>query len=167
VTQIEANGTAGLAGGGSFPFGMIKILDLGLARFDETFNSDADKADPLTVAGQGGLRGSADYLAPEQAVDFHAADIRADIYSLGCVFYFLLAGKPPFDGGSLALKLIRHQNNAPPPLEKVRTDVPRKLLPLVNKMMAKKPSERFQTPGEVAAAIAATAQRGWLGLWRG
>src|SRR5262249_3767271 len=103
----ETNGSAGSYGGQSFPFGLIKILDLGLARFDETFNSDADNADPLTVAGQGGLRGSADYLAPEQAVDFHSADIRADVYSLGCVFYFLLAGKPPFDGRSLALKLMR------------------------------------------------------------
>ncbi len=64
VTQVETNGAAGAGGGQSFPFGLIKILDLGLARFDETFSSDADNGDPLTVAGQGGLRGSADYLAP-------------------------------------------------------------------------------------------------------
>ncbi len=119
------------------------------------------------MAGQGGLRGSADYLAPEQAVDFHTADIRADIYSLGCVFYFLLAGKPPFDGGSLALKLMKHQNSAPPPLEKVRADLPRKLPQLIYKMMAKKPEHRFQTPGEVAAAIGAVPLKGWLGRWRG
>jgi len=151
--------------GQSYPYGLIKILDLGLARFDDPLNGNGG-ADPLTMAGQGGLRGSADYLAPEQAVDFHTADIRADIYSLGCVFYFLLAGKPPFDG-SLALKLMKHQRNAPPPLEKVRTDLPRKLPQLVYKMMAKQPLHRYQTPGEVANALAAVHQRGWLGLWRG
>jgi serine/threonine protein kinase len=165
VTQMEGpNGMAGVHGGQSFPFGLVKVLDLGLARFDETFTSEGD---PLTIAGQGGLRGSADYLAPEQAVDFHTADIRADIYSLGCVFYFLLAGKPPFDGGSLALKLMRHQRNAPPPLEKVRGDLPRRLPPLIYKMLAKDPAHRYQTPGEVASAIAGTGQRSWLGLWRG
>jgi serine/threonine-protein kinase len=159
---IGGSGTIYL--GQSFPWGLIKIFDLGLARFDEPINGEGQ--DPLTMAGQGGLRGSADYLAPEQAIDFHTADVRADIYSLGCTFFFLLTGRPPFHTGSLAQKLMNHQRMAPPPLEKVAPRVPRRLAQIVNKMMAKRPEDRFQTPAEVAAAVASSPQRSWLGLWR-
>jgi len=173
VTEVEHAGTAqgqsgaasALALGQSYPFGLIKILDLGLARFDEP--EDAGEGGPLTQAGEGGLRGSADYLAPEQAVDFHNADIRADIYSLGCTFYFLLTGQAPFEGGSLAVKLMKHQNAVPAALDKVRKGVPRKLAQIVERMLAKKADQRFQTPAEVAAAVAAVGQRGWLGMLRG
>jgi serine/threonine-protein kinase len=166
VTHIEAGeGLAGPYSGQSFPFGLIKILDLGLARFDATY---IENADDLTMAGKGGVRGSADFLAPEQAIDFHSADIRADIYSLGCTFYFLLAGKPPFDGGSLAQKLMKHQSAEPPSLEKKRgSAVPRRLPQIIARMMAKRPEDRYQTPAEVASAIGSTQQRSWLGLWRG
>ena len=166
VTQVEAGSATGSAiyAGQSFPYGLIKVLDLGLARFDEAVD---EPEDPLTMAGQGGIRGSADYLSPEQAVDFHTADIRADIYSLGCTFFFLLTGKPPFDGGSLAQKLMKHQRSAPPAIESLRRNVPRRLPPIIYKMMAKDPNDRYQTPGEVAAAIANVSQRSWLNIWRG
>jgi serine/threonine-protein kinase len=164
VTQVEAaNGTGSAAYvGQSFPYGLIKILDLGLARFDDTF----EDTDPLTISGQGGIRGSADYLAPEQAVDFHTADIRADIYSLGCTLFFLLTGQPPFEGGSLAQKLMKHQKANPPILDKVRPGLPRRLGAIVYRMMAKNPADRFQTPGQVAAAIGGSRQGSWLKLWR-
>jgi serine/threonine protein kinase len=172
VTELEhgnerwsqASTASALASGQSFPFGLIKILDLGLARFDES--EQQGNGDPLTQAGSGGLRGSADYLAPEQAVDFHTADIRADIYSLGCTFYFLLTGKSPFDGGSLATKLMRHQNAAAPPLDRLRKGLPRRLQQVIDRMLAKKPDQRFQTPAEVAGAVAGSGGRSWLGLWR-
>jgi serine/threonine protein kinase len=162
--KLTGSSSSMVYGGQSFPWGLIKILDLGLARFDETLNGDSD--DPLTMAGQGGIRGSADYLAPEQALDFHTADIRADIYALGCTFFYLLTGKPPFDGGSLAQKLMKHQRAAPPPLEKGRAGLPRKLSAIIARMMAKKPQDRFQRPAEVAAAIASVSQRSWINLWR-
>jgi len=171
VTELEhgnerwsqASTASALASGQSFPFGLIKILDLGLARFADT---EENNGDPLTQAGAGGLRGSADYLAPEQAVDFHTADIRADIYSLGCTFYYLLTGKSPFDGGSLATKLMRHQNAAAPPLERLRKGLPKRLQQVIDRTMAKKPEQRYQTPAEVAGAVAGNSGRSWLGLWR-
>src|SRR5262249_5774066 len=86
--------------------------------------------------------------------DFHKAEGRADIYSLGCTFYFLLAGQPPFAGASLAQKLIRHQQSEPPPLEQFRSDVPREVVSVLRKMLAKRPEDRYQTAAEVAAALA-------------
>jgi hypothetical protein len=104
------------------------------------------------------LIGTPDYLAPEQALDFHGADIRADIYSLGCTFYYLLTGQPPFPGGMLAQKLLRHQQEEPAPLAQVRSDVPREVETVLRRMLAKRPADRYQTPAEVAEAIAVFAQ---------
>src|SRR5262249_48827773 len=100
------------------------------------------------------LIGTADYLAPEQALDFHAADIRADIYSLGCTFYYLLTGQPPFSGGMLAEKLLKHQQAEPPPIQQFRQDVPAGLSDVMRKMLAKRPQDRHQTPAEVDEALA-------------
>jgi WD40 repeat protein len=104
------------------------------------------------------LIGTADYLAPEQALDFHKADIRSDIYSLGCTFYYLLAGQPPFAGGTLAEKLLKHQQSPPPPLEQFRQDMPAGLTELLAKMLSKRPQQRWQTPAEVALALARISQ---------
>jgi eukaryotic-like serine/threonine-protein kinase len=168
LTQIEASmtTTVGLSGR-SFPYGLIKILDLGLARFDESDNEEIDG--PLTQAGAGGIRGSVDYLSPEQAVDFHQADIRADIYGLGCTFYYLLTGKPPFPNGSLAQRLMNHQRVPAPPLSQLRGDLPEMLDVVGEKMLAKDPKERFQQPIEVAAALASlttTPRRKWYEFWK-
>jgi serine/threonine protein kinase len=128
--------------------GVVKILDLGLARF---FSPAAD--DKLTQQFDETVLGTADYLAPEQAIDSSAVDIRADIYGLGGTFYFLLAGRPPFPEGSIAQKLLWHQNTAPTPIRDLRPDVPPELAAVLDKMLAKDPAARYQTPLEVMAAL--------------
>ena len=128
--------------------GQVKILDFGLSRFA----SEAPSQRGTTA--QGMVLGSADYIAPEQIDDPHAADIRADLYSLGCTLYFLLAGRPPFPDGSLIQKLMAHREKLPRPLADVRAGMPRELVLLVDRMMAKSPPQRFQTPDEVALALA-------------
>jgi serine/threonine protein kinase len=138
--------------------GLVKVADLGLARLPRAVNDEVTAM--LTGARTTGtltpehaiMMGTADYLAPEQAVDFHQADIRADIYSLGCSFYFLLAGQPPFPGGTLATKVARHLQSEPPSIEESR-DVPRELSLVLRRLLAKKPEQRYQTPGAVAEAL--------------
>jgi len=130
----------------------VKILDLGLARLDQP--PKGSKTQNLTVlAGNNAIMGTPDYQAPEQAIDFHAADIRSDLYSLGCTLYFLLTGRPPFDGGNMAEKLIKHQQAEPKPIEEIRSDLPVDLPIILQKLMAKQPVARFQTPGELAQAL--------------
>lgn len=128
--------------------GVVKILDLGLARF---FHEGEDKS--LTIAHDEKVLGTADYLAPEQAIDSHQVDSRADIYSLGCTLYFLLTGHPPFTEGSLAQRLMAHQTKEPPPVTDDRPDTPEDLVQILNKMMAKDKEERYQTAYEAAAAL--------------
>ncbi|MGC1274361.1 MAG: protein kinase [Planctomycetaceae bacterium] len=130
--------------------GTIKILDLGLARF-----SGDGEEHSLTVAHDEKVLGTADYLAPEQALDSHTVDARADLYSLGCTIYFLLTGAPPFTEGRLAQRLMAHQTKAPPPLAERRPGVPTSLAAIVMKMMAKRPDDRYQTASEVADVLAA------------
>jgi serine/threonine protein kinase len=126
--------------------GCVKILDLGLARFTANADNLTRMIDSKTILG------TADYLAPEQARDSNV-DIRADIYSMGALFYFLLTGKPPFDGGNIAQKLIWHQTKMPAPLDTVRPDVPKPLAAIVTQMMDKDPNKRFATPVELINAL--------------
>jgi WD40 repeat protein/tRNA A-37 threonylcarbamoyl transferase component Bud32 len=130
------------------PDGVVKILDFGLARFVSESGSEA----ALTQSGT--LMGTADYIAPEQTLDARQADIRADIYSLGCTLYFLLTGQPPFPGGSLGQKLLRHQQAEPITVQQLRAGVPGELARVLGKMLAKRPQDRYQTPAEVAEALA-------------
>ena len=125
----------------------MKLLDLGLA----LVNQDDDES--LTVLYNEKVMGTADYLAPEQAVNSHAVDLRADIYSLGCTLYFLLVGHPPFPKGSLAQRIANHQSTQPPCLSTLREDVPEKLLEIVEAMMCKDPDERMQTCNDVQVAL--------------
>ena len=125
----------------------VKLLDLGLA----LVNQDDDES--LTVLYNEKVMGTADYLAPEQAVNSHAVDLRADIYSLGCTLYFLLVGHPPFPKGSLAQRIANHQSTQPPCLSTLREDVPEKLLEIVEAMMCKDPTERMQTCNDVQVAL--------------
>jgi serine/threonine-protein kinase len=130
--------------------GVVKVLDLGLALLAR--NTNGEVTSTLTEIGSVTM-GTPDYMAPEQALDFHAVDIRADIYSLGCTLYYLLTGQPPFPAGTMAQKLMRHQQAAPPPLAQYRGDVPPAVEAVLRRMLAKRPDERFQTPAEVVAAL--------------
>jgi serine/threonine protein kinase len=94
-----------------------------------------------------------DYLAPEQALNSHKADGRADIYSLGCVMYFLLTRQPPFPDGSVAERLLKHQKEDPAPIASLRSDVPETLEAIVRRMMAKRPEARYQSATELIEAI--------------
>src|SRR5690606_26333690 len=124
---------------------IVKLLDMGLARF---FHDTEEES--LTVAHDEKVLGTADYLAPEQALDSHSVDARADLYSLGCTFYFLLTGHPPFTEGTLAQRLMSHQTKQPPAVTDERPDMPSELLAILEKMMAKNREERYQTAGEIA-----------------
>lgn len=126
---------------------VVKVLDLGLARFTD------DKSASLTVAYDENVLGTADYLAPEQARDSHGVDQRADIYSMGCSLYYLLTGHPPFPDGTLPQRLMMHQRHPPPSIYKDREDAPEDLVKICLKMMAKKPEHRYQTMAEVSAAL--------------
>jgi hypothetical protein len=128
--------------------GTVKVLDMGLARFFEDDESN------ITGKYDENVLGTADYLAPEQALDSHNVDIRADIYSLGATFYFCLTGCTPFEGGTIAQKLIWHQTRRPKSVRAIRPEVLPELAAVVEKMMAKDPGQRFQTPAEVVTALA-------------
>jgi serine/threonine-protein kinase len=134
-------------------WGTVKILDLGLARLSHP--APGSKTKNLTVLGGASVTmGTPDYQAPEQAIEFHTADIRADIYSLGCTLYFLLTGKPVFEG-TLPEKLLKHQQGEPKPLAESRDDIPESLQAITNKALEKLPAHRQQTPGELAEELAA------------
>ncbi|MEM1061774.1 MAG: serine/threonine-protein kinase, partial [Planctomycetota bacterium] len=128
--------------------GVVKILDLGLARFFD----EGDDTGSLTVAHDERVLGTADYLAPEQAVDSHTVDERADLYSLGCTCYYLLTGAPPFTDQSLAKRLLAHQTRTPEPLRARRPDTPDSVERLVERMMEKKADDRFASARELAEA---------------
>jgi serine/threonine protein kinase len=128
--------------------GTVKILDMGLARFfGQTNDNVTERYDPDSVLG------TADYLAPEQALS-NVVDIRADLYALGGSLYFLLTGSSPFPKGTVAEKLVAHQTKEPTPVTAFRKDVPAELLAVLAKLMKKDPAERYQTPTELVAALA-------------
>ena len=119
---------------------VIKVLDFGLAKVTREVPVDGT----LTIEGQ--LLGTPDYIAPEQTLDARRADIRADIYSLGCTLYYLLTGGPPFRGSTIAAILMAHHEREARPLNRVRPEVPMELAAVVARMMAKDPRRRFQAP---------------------
>src|SRR5439155_15582336 len=101
-----------------------------------------------------GVLGTPDFMAPEQARDARRADVRADIYSLGCTLFFLLSGQPPFPTGTTIEKVLRHQLERAPALSQFRSDLHPDLIAIVNRLMRKDPAERHQTPIEVAEDLA-------------
>jgi serine/threonine-protein kinase len=126
--------------------GVVKILDLGLALMRE-------EAESLTILHNERVMGTADYLAPEQAVNSHNVDHRADIYSLGCTLYYLLTGHPPFPEGSLAQRIAMHQTTEPAPIISSRKDCPQALIEICQRMMKKNRNERFQNCSDVEQAL--------------
>jgi serine/threonine protein kinase/WD40 repeat protein len=147
------------------PWGMIKILDLGLVRLGESLTGSIGNLTQLNT-----VMGTPDFISPEQAMNSKASDIRSDLYSLGCTFYCMLTGQAPYPEGTLTQKLLQHQSEEPQPASLVRAArmtadagdatavdaelyVPKEVDAVLRKLMAKKPEQRFQTPGEVAIVL--------------
>jgi len=128
----------------------VKILDFGLARL----HANEKEQTQTIIAKENTVMGTPDFLSPEQSRDLHSVDIRADLYSLGCTIYYLLTGEVPFPGGNTVDKLIRHNRESARPIEELRPDVPAKIAIIVEKLMAKNPADRFQTPDELMDALA-------------
>jgi serine/threonine protein kinase len=127
--------------------GRIKILDMGLARV----TAGGATAGGLTQTGE--FLGTPDYISPEQAEDPRRADVRSDLYSLGCTLYFLLSGEVPFPSDNLVQKIRAQLTQPPPSVAERRKDVPAALDALVKRLMAREPADRFQTPEEFIDAL--------------
>jgi serine/threonine protein kinase len=128
------------------PDGQVRIIDFGLARRD---------SDPTITLSH--IMGTRDYIAPEQAVDSHEVDGRADIYSLGCTLYHLLAGRPPFSHVHAEERVNAHLTRQPPRIEQVRPEVPGPLAAVLRRMMERRVEDRFQRAAEAAEALGLAA----------
>jgi serine/threonine-protein kinase len=142
------------------PDGLAKLVDMGLARYEPEPLSPAEG----DATASGVTLGTFDYIAPEQARNPRDADTRSDIYSLGCTLYFMLTARPPFPTGTAMQKILQHQQDAPPDIRELRPDVPKPLEEILNRMLAKRPDDRFATPAELMAALASSAD--WSGISR-
>ena len=130
------------------PQGQVKIMDFGLARLAWEQQRHEGRT-PLGI-----FMGTPEYVATEQAVEARDADIRADIYSLGCTLYYLLSGRPPLEETTALKTVLAQIEKQPDPLHVVRPDVPERLSAVVARMMAKNPAARFQRPADVVQALA-------------
>ncbi|EMI45211.1 serine/threonine protein kinase [Rhodopirellula sp. SWK7] len=133
--------------------GRVRLLDMGLALMA------SEEEHSLTVANNENVLGTADYLAPEQALNSHQVDHRVDIYGLGCTLYYLLTGRPPFSDGTLAQRIIKHQNEMPRSIRELRPDCPGELEGMCVKMLQKDPAYRYQSAREVAEVFEKFAAR--------
>ncbi|MBY0524041.1 MAG: serine/threonine protein kinase [Gemmataceae bacterium] len=131
----------------------IKILDFGLARL-HSMGPNGEPGGDSIMAAENTVLGTPDYLSPEQARNLHNVDIRADLYSLGCTFYFILTGRVPFPGGTTLEKLVRHSTEMPPAPEQLRPDISPPVAAILRRLLAKDPRQRFQTPAELSATLA-------------
>lgn len=138
--------------------GRVKLVDMGLARLHQVESGSED----LTQSGV--TLGTFDYISPEQARDPRSADVRSDIYSLGCTLYFILVGRAPFPDGTALQKLIRHNSDEPPDVRLFRPDTPDEVVAILTRALAKKPEQRFQSPAELILAIDRVSQRLHLNL---
>jgi WD40 repeat protein/serine/threonine protein kinase len=130
--------------------GTIKILDMGLALLGEAAEGEESTT---TLTRDGVMMGTPDFIAPEQTLDAHSVDSRADLYSLGATLYFLLTGQVPFPGGTLGQKIAAHLSKEPRPVEELRPEVPAGVAAVVRRLMAKRPEDRYATPAEAAQAL--------------
>ncbi len=133
------------------PAGRPRIVDMGLARLHQVAGDD-----DLTMSGV--TLGTFDYISPEQARDPRAADVRSDLYSLGCTMFFMLVGRAPFAEGTMVQKLLQHQQDEPPAIDEIRTDVPRRLAAIIERLMAKDPLDRYQRPAVLVADLVACGE---------
>jgi serine/threonine-protein kinase len=136
--------------------GVAKLVDMGLARLEYLDRTEHEET------ATGVTLGTFDYISPEQARNPRDADIRSDIYSLGCALFFMLTGRPPFPEGTVLQKLLAHQSDPVPDVRELRPDVPDALAAVLATMLAKRPEDRFQTPADLSAALAGCLEQ--LGL---
>jgi serine/threonine-protein kinase len=133
--------------------GRAKLVDMGLARLHQV-NPDAEE---LTASGV--TLGTFDYISPEQARDPRSADVRSDIYSLGCTLYYMLTARPPFPEGTVLQKLLQHNSDEPPDPREFSPALPEEVSALVRKMLAKDPRRRFQNASELIAEMLLLAEQ--------
>jgi serine/threonine-protein kinase len=138
------------------PEGRAKLVDMGLARLHQVEHANND----LTASGV--TLGTFDYISPEQARDPRSADVRSDLYSLGCTFYFMVTGRPPFPEGTVLQKLLQHQGDEPADPRHFCPNLPDDLLRIMKRLLAKSPDDRYQDPGELVSDLSVAASR--LGL---
>ena len=132
------------------PAGRARVVDMGLARLHH-MAGDQD----LTVSGM--TLGTFDYISPEQARDPRSADVRSDLYSLGCTVFFMLVGRAPFANGTMVQKLLQHQQDPPPAIELLRPDVPKRFAQILGRLMEKNPKDRYQRPADLVADLTTMA----------
>ena len=135
------------------PEGQAKLVDMGLARLHQMESNSAD----LTASGV--TLGTFDYISPEQARDPRDADVRSDLYSLGCTLYFMLTGMPPFPGGTVLQKLLSHSSDSPAELRSFRDDLDDELVRIVDRMLTKQPADRYQTPAELIVELSSLGSK--------
>jgi len=134
------------------PEGRVKLIDMGLARLKQADPAAGD----LTASGV--TLGTFDYISPEQARDPRNADVRSDLYSLGCTFFYMLTGRPPFPEGTVLQKLLQHQGDQPPDVRQFRPELPEEVTRVLRKMLAKDPRHRYGSPGELVDDLSALAE---------
>ncbi len=141
--------------------GDIKIMNLGVARF-----LDEDDSESLTLRYQEKVIGTAGFMAPEQMQNSHEVDARTDLYSLGCVYYFLLSGRAPFAGSEGVTLMLKHLTENPVSLQQLRPAIPAEMEAICSKMMAKRPDARYATAGELASDLNTCLVRSTIGWAR-
>jgi serine/threonine-protein kinase len=147
------------------PDGKAKLVDMGLARLHQLAASDDLTASGVTL-------GTFDYISPEQARDPRSADVRSDMYSLGCSLFYMLTGRPPFPEGTVLQKLLQHQGDDPPDPRVLRPELPSEVARIMAKLLAKNPAQRYQQPAELINELVAFGdklgmnlrgpRRGWV-----
>jgi serine/threonine-protein kinase len=133
---------------------LLKIIDFGLARLHQ---AGKVRMEHTIQVDPGAVWGTIDYISPEQAENIHAVDIRSDLYSLGCAFYYGLTGRVPFPGNAAVEKLLKHLLYDAPPANSIRPDIPAPVADILARLMAKERWRRYQTPAELARELTTLA----------